>query len=93
MTTTKYILPAVLFMVFASPATFKAVRGILGGWVAGAEGQAKLGGLLLHALLFVWVVGYLMRRVSKYGAPLDGDDEPQDGPYTRSAKCSNIDIN
>ncbi len=67
MSTSAYLLPLILFMVFASPATFKAVRGIAGGWVASAEGEAKFAGLLLHAVLFVWVVGFLMRRVSFYG--------------------------
>lgn len=67
MSTSAYLLPLILFMVFASPATFKAVRGVAGGWVASAEGEAKFAGLLLHAVLFVWVVGFLMRRVSFYG--------------------------
>ena len=67
MSTSAYLLPLILFMIFASPATFKAVRGIAGGWVASAEGEAKFAGLLLHAVLFVWVVGFLMRRVSFYG--------------------------
>jgi hypothetical protein len=67
MSTSAYLLPLILFMIFASPATFKAVRGVAGGWVASAEGEAKFAGLLLHAVLFVWVVGFLMRRVSFYG--------------------------
>ena len=67
MSTSAYLLPLILFMIFASPATFKAVRGVAGSWVASAEGEAKFAGLLLHAVLFVWVVGFLMRRVSFYG--------------------------
>ena len=67
MSTSAYLIPLVLFMIFASPATFKAVRGVAGGWVAGVDGEAKFAGLLLHAVLFVWVVGFLMRRVSRYG--------------------------
>jgi hypothetical protein len=67
MTTSAYLLPLILFMIFASPATFKAVRGVAGGWVASAEGEAKFAGLLLHGMLFVAVVGFLMRRVSFYG--------------------------
>jgi hypothetical protein len=67
MSTSSYLIPLVLFMIFASPATFKAVRGVAGSWVASAEGEAKFAGLLLHAVLFVWVVGFLMRRVSRYG--------------------------
>ena len=40
-----------------------------GGWVASAEGQAKPLGLLLHAVIFVWIVGFFMRRVSFYSQP------------------------
>ena len=72
MSTANYLLPMGLFMIFASPATFKAVRGVLGGWVATGDGVAKLGGLFLHAALFVIVVGYLMRRgVSRFTTSYD----------------------
>jgi len=56
-----------MFIAFASPMAFKTVRGILGGWVASPEGQAKFLGLLAHGILFVITVGFLMRRVSPYG--------------------------
>ena len=56
-----FILPLVLFFIFANPATFKLLRGILGGWVASPEGLPKLGGLVLHAVVFVLLVGFLMR--------------------------------
>ncbi len=64
-----YLIPLVLFVILAHPATFKAVRGLAGGWVASAEGQAKPLGLLLHAVIFVWIVGFFMRRVSFYSQP------------------------
>jgi len=67
MTYSQYLIPLVMFIAFASPLTFKAVRGILGGWVASPEGQAKFLGLLAHGILFVITVGFLMRRVSPYG--------------------------
>jgi hypothetical protein len=67
MSTSAYLIPLVLFILFAHPATFKAVRGVLGGWVATTDGQAKMLGLLLHGALFVFLVGFLMRRVSFYG--------------------------
>jgi hypothetical protein len=71
-TAANYILPMALFMVFASPETFKAVRGVAGDWVASSYGVATLGGLFLHALIFVTVVGYLMRRrVSGFTMPYD----------------------
>jgi hypothetical protein len=67
MTHSQYLIPLLMFIVFAAPMTFKSVRGILGGWVANPEGQAKFLGLLVHGILFVITVGYLMRRVSPYG--------------------------
>lgn len=66
MALSQYLIPLVLFIGFASPMTFKSVRGVLGGWVASPEGQAKFLGLLVHGILFVITVGYLMRRVSPY---------------------------
>lgn len=66
MALSQYLIPLVLFIAFASPMTFKSVRGVLGGWVASPEGQAKFLGLLVHGILFVITVGYLMRRVSPY---------------------------
>lgn len=66
MSLSQYLIPLVLFIAFASPMAFKSVRGVLGGWVASPEGQAKFLGLLVHGILFVITVGYLMRRVSPY---------------------------
>lgn len=66
MSASRWLIPFALFVLLASPATFKAVRGVAGGWVASAEGQAKFAGLLLHAVIFVGIVGFLMRRVSFY---------------------------
>lgn len=49
------------FMVVANPATYKAVRGVAGNWVSNAEGRATTAGLLLHALVFVFLAGLLAR--------------------------------
>lgn len=70
------------FMIVANPATYKLVRGVLGGWVSNAEGRATTAGLFVHALVFVFLAGLLMRLlggyVSKYEpAPL-GDNEASD---------------
>lgn len=66
-----YLVPFVLYAVIASPATYKLTRGVAGSWIASAEGLATVPGLLLHALVFVLVVGYLMRllnpRASGFG--------------------------
>ena len=64
-----YVIPFLAYVLIAHPATYKAVREILGSWVASAEGLATFPGLLLHALIFVLLVGFLMRvvpRVSKF---------------------------
>ena len=56
-----YVIPFLAYVLVANPATYKAVRGILGGWVSSAEGLATFPGLLLHALVYVLLVGFLMR--------------------------------
>jgi hypothetical protein len=56
-----YVIPFLAYALVANPATYKAVRGILGSWVANAEGLATFPGLLLHALVYVLLVGFLMR--------------------------------
>jgi len=58
-----YAIPLVAFMIFANPAVFKMVRGVAGSWVASSDGCATLAGLFLHAVLFVVVVGFLMRQL------------------------------
>jgi len=60
-----YVIPFLAYVLVANPATYKAVRGVLGGWVANAEGLATFPGLLLHALVFVLLVGLLMRIVPR----------------------------
>jgi len=56
-----YVIPFLAYVLVANPATYKAVRGIFGSWVANAEGLATFPGLLLHALVFVLLVGFLMQ--------------------------------
>ena len=69
-----YLIPLIAFMVFANPAIFKIVRGIIGSWVAGSDGVATNAGLLLHGILFVIIVGFLMRKTSGYVTRDDADD-------------------
>lgn len=59
----QYVIPFLAYVLVANPATYKAVRGILGSWVANAEGLATFPGLLLHALVFVLLVGFLMQII------------------------------
>jgi hypothetical protein len=60
-----YVIPFLAYVIVANPAVYKVVRGILGNWVASAEGLATFPGLLLHAAVFVLLVGFLMRIFPK----------------------------
>lgn len=55
------LVPALIYIVVASPATYKLVRSFAGDWVATSEGTAKLGGLVLHSIVFVLLATLLMR--------------------------------
>jgi hypothetical protein len=67
------------FLIAANPAVFRATRGVLGSWVASQEGTAKMGGLVLHAIVFMLIVYLLKRLVSPYdhwgGMDTHGKDE------------------
>ena len=56
-----YIVPAVLYAVVANPATYQATRNVFGSWVATSDGTAKLGGLILHAIVFILLATLAMR--------------------------------
>jgi hypothetical protein len=47
------IVSAVLFAIVASPEMYKLTRSIGGDWIATSDGAAKMGGLILHAIVFV----------------------------------------
>jgi len=72
MTLVNYLIPLIAFMVLANPATFKAVRGVAGNWVANNTGLASNTGLLLHALIFVIVVGFIMTQFGKSSYMTEG---------------------
>lgn len=59
-----YIVPAVLYALVANPSTYQATRNILGSWVATSEGTAKMGGLILHAIVFIVLATVAMRLFS-----------------------------
>lgn len=50
------IVPLLTFVLVANPWAFRATRQIFGDWVAGPEGLATIPGLLLHALVFLFLV-------------------------------------
>jgi len=70
------IIPFLTYIAVAHPATYKATRGVLGSWVASADGLATLKGVALHAVVFVLLATLLMRflapRVSGFGQALSG---------------------
>ena len=71
----KKVLMGLLFMLLASSMAFQAVRSVLGGWIATAEGLSKLGGLFVHALVFM-VLSTLIWRYVPFGySRFEGDAE------------------
>jgi len=58
-----YLIPLIAFMIFANPATFMMVRGVAGNWVSNNMGRASNAGLLLHAIIFVLIVGFIMTQL------------------------------
>lgn len=64
-----FIIPFTTFYIVANPATFKAVRGVAGNWVASADGLPTMLGLLFHSLVFVILCRLILNllTVSKSG--------------------------
>jgi hypothetical protein len=81
-----YVIPFLAYVLIANPATYKAVRGILGSWVSSAEGLATFPGLLLHALVFVLLVGFLMPLISGF----ETRGAQQDEEYKHWAKRNEV---
>ena len=84
-----YVIPCLAYVLVANPAAYKAVRGILGSWVASAEGLATFPGLLLHALVFVLLVGFLMRVVPRISG-FETRKDQQAEEYTHWAKRNEV---
>lgn len=71
----KKILMALLFMVLASPMAFQAVRSVLGGWISSMDGLPKVGGLAVHAIVFM-VLSTMIWRYAPFGSSsFEGDEE------------------
>jgi hypothetical protein len=63
----KIFIYMVIFFLLASPGAFRTVRGVLGGWVASAEGVPTSAGLVLHSAVYVLLACYLPAKLlSKY---------------------------
>jgi hypothetical protein len=67
-----YIVPFIAYVAIASPAAYKAVRGFLGDWVANAYGLPTTAGLILHALVYILIVGFLMRLTVRHSSGFSG---------------------
>ena len=71
-----YIIPFIAYVAIASPAAYKAVRGVLGDWVANSYGLPTVAGLILHALVFIAIVGFLMRVTIRHSSGFYGGGLP-----------------
>ena len=69
------IVPLLTFVLVANPMAFKFTRGIFGDWVAGPEGLATIPGLLLHALVFLFLVKILSPGRAKFATRGAQQDE------------------
>jgi len=70
------------FVAVSHPATYKATSKLLGSWIASSDGLPKMGGLVLHAVVFIFLVGLLMHLFSgrKSGfSPAEIDADVTDG--------------
>lgn len=92
-----FIIPFTTFYIVANPATFKAVRGLAGNWVASADGLPTTLGLLLHSLVFVilcrLIFNLLTVRKSGFGGEASlGAECKQNGECMfggcKSGKCA-----
>lgn len=79
------------YVAVGHPATYKATSGMLGSWVASSDGLPKVGGLFLHAVVFILLAGllltFLMPRksgfaVTAFGQTLSVGTEPAKTPAT-----------
>ena len=59
------VIPAVLYAVVASPAEYEATSGVLGSWVASPAVCANIGGLILHAIVFILLATLAMSLFPK----------------------------
>lgn len=78
MSSLNYIVPFVAYLIIANPAAYKMVRGVVGKWVASAEGLATFPGLLLHALVYIFIVGWLMTALNPRSSGFETRSEQQD---------------
>jgi hypothetical protein len=62
------------YAAVSSPAAYKFTSGILGHWVANASGTPNIWGLILHAIIFIFLSGFILQvlvpiKSGAYGTP------------------------
>jgi hypothetical protein len=72
------LIPMATYVLVANPATYKFVRGILGGWVANSDGVATLAGLVLHAFVYVILTGVLLMMLMPKSSGYDVNNAKND---------------
>jgi len=72
------IVPLLTFVLVANPWAFRATRGIFGDWVASSEGLATIPGLLLHALVFLFLVRLVSNKTSGFETRGNQQDQEAD---------------
>jgi len=86
------LIPMATYVLVANPATYKFVRGILGNWVANADGVATLAGLVLHAFVYVFLTGLVlmmfMPRGSGYAPGPSNSPAPAPAGMMQQAQAS-----
>ena len=73
-----FVIPVSAFVAVGHPATYKTTSKFLGNWVASSDGVPKVGGLILHAIVFLFVIGllYAIFRPRKSGFSVFGMEMP-----------------
>lgn len=74
------LVPMATYVLVANPATYKFVRGILGNWVANADGVATLAGLVLHAFVYVLLTGFVLMFFMPRGSGYAPGPSPSPSP-------------
>jgi hypothetical protein len=77
------------YVLVANPATYKTTRGLLGNWVASADGAANLGGLFLHAFVYLFLTGLLLNLFVPQSSGFLGMGTSYAGSLMRGTACSN----
>jgi hypothetical protein len=86
------ILFVLAFLLVAHPATYRTTRSVLGSWVATQDGLAKLGGLVLHALVLIGVLILLnrLRKTSGYAHWGEMDTHAFVGGHDMNTKAQEV---